>query len=238
MGLTGQNQILWKSAAISFDNVIYFIDTHHKTRKDSGSINRERPRISVDVSLLAYKFLYRPPFSASHGVMEIARSFADRGIDVILDLDGENRHHSKRAYVDRRAKMDRNRIDLIQHRADLAQILNTPNHDSDMQANLNALVKDIQSKEKNIAVKLPKDLFDDLKNFAEVYEGTSGSRITVSQTLWQADPTIAKRAIDGEVDVIISGDSDFSMYVGTSGPDSLADIMQAIYYQERWVEIF
>lgn len=43
--------------------------------------------------------------------------------------------------------------------------------------------------------------------------------------MWQADPAIAKRAFDDEVEAILSGDSDFPMYVGTGGPNGLGDIM-------------
>ena len=41
----------------------------------------------------------------------------------------------------------------------------------------------------------------------------------------QADPCAAKEAIASTVDAIISGDSDFPMYVGPSGVDGLADLM-------------
>ena len=42
---------------------------------------------------------------------------------------------------------------------------------------------------------------------------------------FQADPSIADVAIRGECEAILSGDSDFSMYVGPGGPDNMGDIM-------------
>ena len=42
---------------------------------------------------------------------------------------------------------------------------------------------------------------------------------------WQADPAIAKRALDGEVDITLSGDSDFSVHIGFGGPDGFGDVM-------------
>ena len=43
--------------------------------------------------------------------------------------------------------------------------------------------------------------------------------------MWQADPAIARRSLNGEVDAIISGNSDFSVYIGVGGPDGMGDIM-------------
>ncbi len=42
---------------------------------------------------------------------------------------------------------------------------------------------------------------------------------------FQADPSIADVAIWGDCEAILSGDSDFSMYVGPGGPDHIRDIM-------------
>ena len=49
--------------------------------------------------------------------------------------------------------------------------------------------------------------------------------ITMETAPFQADPSIADVAIRGGCEAIISGDSDFAMYVGTGGPNSLGDIM-------------
>lgn len=38
-------------------------------------------------------------------------------------------------------------------------------------------------------------------------------------TEWKADPGLAKLAIDGEIDAIVLGDSDFSVCVGLSGTE-------------------
>ena len=42
---------------------------------------------------------------------------------------------------------------------------------------------------------------------------------------FQADPSIADIALRGGCEAILSGDSDFAMYVGPGGPDNLSDIM-------------
>jgi 5'-3' exonuclease len=65
-----------------------------------------------------------------------------------------------------------------------------------------------------------------LSAFAEHYGSSNGKGIIeFEQAPTQADPCAAKDVIDSAVDAIISGDSDFPMYVGTSGIDRFGDSM-------------
>ena len=57
---------------------------------------------------------------------------------------------------------------------------------------------------------------------SEHYNGTC---ISIETAPYQADPCIADVALLGECEAIISGDSDFAMYVGPGGPDKLGDLM-------------
>jgi hypothetical protein len=57
---------------------------------------------------------------------------------------------------------------------------------------------------------------------SELYNGTC---ISIETAPYQADPCIADVALLGECEAIISGDSDFAMYVGPGGPDKLGDLM-------------
>ncbi len=47
-------------------------------------------------------------------------------------------------------------------------------------------------------------------------------------SLFQANPSIAYIAIEGGCEAILSGDSDFAMYVGPGGPDKFGDIMLCV----------
>ena len=55
-----------------------------------------------------------------------------------------------------------------------------------------------------------------------------GGKITSETALYQANSCIAEvaLALRGECEAIISGDSDFALYVGPGGPDKLGDLMR------------
>jgi hypothetical protein len=57
---------------------------------------------------------------------------------------------------------------------------------------------------------------------SEHYNGTC---ISIETALYQADPCIADVALLGECEAIISGDSDFAMYVRPGGPYMLGNLM-------------
>lgn len=225
MGINNQASIVWKSSEVPFNFVIYLLDRHYKSRQDLKLTTRIRPRVSIDVSLLGYLFLGKKSCSPAFAVASIAKCFASSGIDVILDVDGFMRHHSKRAHQDRQATKDRLRLQLLEHRASLAGLLNLPNPTNEITKQKQKLMEHIRAKEKQRDRSLPVTFLDDVKGYINDFKTTCGARISVESSLWQADPTIAKRAIDGEVDAILSGDSDFAMYIGTGGPDGLGDIM-------------
>mmetsp|Transcript_15112 Transcript_15112/g.37013 ORF Transcript_15112/g.37013 Transcript_15112/m.37013 type:complete len:286 (-) Transcript_15112:335-1192(-) len=165
--------------------------------------------------------------SSFNAVFLIAKCFAERGVDVILDADGTRRHHSKRAHQDRVASKDRLRIELLGLRASLGQLIHQPNPTDEIIAEKDELTKTIKTKEKQYQRSLPSDFVVNLEKLAQSWTSKSknGVSISLERSLWQADPTIAKRAIDGDIDAILSGDSDFAMYVGTGGKDGMADIM-------------
>lgn len=87
------------------------------------------------------------------------------------------------------------------------------------------LQKKIRGLENSLKRKLPPDFIQKLKSFVATYnlEGKGDISIEVAPT--QADPCLAKLAIDFKIDAIISGDSDFAMYVGPSGRKGMADLI-------------
>jgi len=64
-----------------------------------------------------------------------------------------------------------------------------------------------------------------LEEFVDGYNSGDEGDITFEIAPTQADPCVAKMAVDGDIDFIVSGDSDFGMYFGPSGCAELADIM-------------
>jgi hypothetical protein len=51
-------------------------------------------------------------------------------------------------------------------------------------------------------------LIENIERFIESFQTTNGTWVVLQKALWQTYPAIAKRAIDGEIDAILSGDSD------------------------------
>lgn len=72
---------------------------------------------------------------------------------------------------------------------------------------------------------LPADFVPRLQELVSKYESHGKGEITAEVAPFQADPSIADIALRGGCEAILSGDSDFAMYVGPGGPDSLSDIM-------------
>jgi hypothetical protein len=70
-----------------------------------------------------------------------------------------------------------------------------------------------------LSQQFPSDFTQKIKEFVDNYPSQNDQgKITIEVTPTQADQCVAKCAV-GDVDAIISGDSDFaSMYVGPSAP--------------------
>ncbi|CAJ1952135.1 unnamed protein product [Cylindrotheca closterium] len=113
----------------------------------------------------------------------------------------------------------------MENRATLANLINHPNPNNAVLAQKGKLIKQIRGKENQQQRGLPPDFIDKIDYLVKSFASTNGSSIVLQKSLWQADPAIAKRAINGDVDAILSGDSDFAMYVGGGGPDGCGDIM-------------
>ncbi|CAJ1947489.1 unnamed protein product [Cylindrotheca closterium] len=113
----------------------------------------------------------------------------------------------------------------MENRATLANLINHPNPTNAVLAQKEKLIKQIRGKENQQQRGLPPDFIDKIDDLVKSFASTNGSSIVLQKSLWQADPAIAKHAIDGDVDAVLSGDSDFAMYVGGGVPDGCGDIM-------------
>ncbi len=56
MGIQGQAALLLKSKEVRLDDIVYVIEQLHAERQRRQLTIRARPKVTVDSSLLAYKF--------------------------------------------------------------------------------------------------------------------------------------------------------------------------------------
>lgn len=87
------------------------------------------------------------------------------------------------------------------------------------------LQRKIRGLENSLKRRLPSNFNDSLKSLVERYDSNGKGDISIITAPYQADPCLAKLAVIGKVDAIMSGDSDFCVYVGPNGPNGLEDIM-------------
>ena len=94
MGIQGQGSLLFKSKEIEFNNIVYLIEHRHAKRERSQMTLRVRPKVTIDASLIGYKYL-GTSLHPSNGVHLICTALANRNIDVLIVCDPPTRHHSK-----------------------------------------------------------------------------------------------------------------------------------------------
>jgi 5'-3' exonuclease len=130
-----------------------------------------------------------------HAIEIIGTALSRLLIDVIIILDGKERHPSKRA--------------TCKHKGDSERHLQTK----------------IRGLENSLKRKLPSNFDKNLQDFVDGYKPEGKGHILIEKAPFQADPCLAQLAVAGDIDAIISGDSDFCVYVGPNGQSGLADIM-------------
>jgi hypothetical protein len=83
----------------------------------------------------------------------------------------------------------------MDHRSSLANFINVANETDDVMAQKKELMKQIRSKEKNLTRRPPPNLIENIERFIESFQTTNGTWVVLQKALWQADPAIAKRAM-------------------------------------------
>jgi hypothetical protein len=68
---------------------------------------------------------------------------------------------------------------------------------------------------------LPPEFISKLDESILKHDPQGRGEIDMSVVHFQADPSIADAVIRGGCEAIISGDSDFAMYIGPGGPDNI-----------------
>ena len=241
MAISGQDKSSYQTEQLSFNLVVFLLEQiraasiqsqRHKRQLQQQQQEQIQPqrrlKLGIDANLLGYKYVHnRSSFQPDGAVAHIAKALSERLIDVVIVCDGNNRHHSKRVSCKRRAEAEKQNIRLIIARAELQSLLSTQDDTSPIErANLiAAMQKKIRGLENALKRQLPTDFDQKLKAFVDGYKSEEKGNITMEIAPTQADPCLAKMAVDGEIDAIISGDSDFAVYVGPGGCNGMADIM-------------
>jgi hypothetical protein len=231
MGVAGHDKATWQTGDLSFEIVILLLEQLVAIlAHDNANVPQEprrRLKVAIDANLLAHKYLHdRSPFQPDGAVINVARAFSESLIDVHIVCDHPTeRHPSKRASCQRRAQYEKKKIQVITARAKLQSMLggsgNVENATTICEAQKK--IKSLESAVKR--QQLPSCFSSKLEDFVSTFSPGEEGVISFEKALTQADPTIARMALTGEIDFTISGDSDFSMYIGPNGRRGLGDIM-------------
>jgi hypothetical protein len=143
------------------------------------------------------------------------------GIDVLVIFDADSRHHSKRATIERIGNRERTRIISQQKRGHLASILQSNEVTPAITIQINNLQKDIQKLEKQANRSLPSNFKSEVIRLLQTFDDGGRGAVSTFTAPFQPDTEISKLAIDGDIDIVISGDSDFQMYIGPAGSGDL-----------------
>lgn len=87
MGIQSRGKINYSSKVLTFDQIIYLLERIHACRKTANYTARERPKVSIDASLIAFKYT-GASVSPIASIQILSECFCDRGIDVAGDLVG------------------------------------------------------------------------------------------------------------------------------------------------------
>ena len=196
------------------------IEQQFKRLKESDpSITRTRPRVVIDANLIGYSFISKG-IGPVKAVYVVAEEFAKDGIDVSIVCDNKDRHHSKRATCLRKGERERAKIKVVYERAELSQLLRAPNSETpDIITRTKQLQRSVNTLENKVANVFPSSFIGNLQSIVNKHDAKENGSISLHIAPYQADPDIARRVIWKEADAIISGDSDFPMYIGTASCD-------------------
>ena len=100
MGIQSQSALLFKSKEIELVDIIYLLEQRHAERRRLSLTTLVRPKVTIDASLIVYKYL-GTSLHPSDSVFMISTVFANQNVDVRIICDPPTRHHSKQAHHQR-----------------------------------------------------------------------------------------------------------------------------------------
>ena len=153
MGIGGQEKALWQTGIIAFETVTFLLEqlaTARTARQPQQLPRTRRLKGAIDANLVGFKYVHdRSPFASDGAVAQMARTFSEALIDIHIICDNPTvRHPSKRASCQRRAKAQKDKIELVLARSLLQSLLNQPVDTAEYAIDVDkAQKKDTQSRE-------------------------------------------------------------------------------------------
>jgi hypothetical protein len=143
-------------------------------------------------------------------IMHIAIALSSWHIDAVIVLDGKECHCSKWATCQHKVKGEKDSVKLLLVARNWLQSLLNEGHNT---VEGSKRVHDLQHKicrlENSLKWWLPSNFNDSLKTLVNRCNSNGKGDISFIMAPYQADPCLAKLAVVGKVDAIMSGDSDF-----------------------------
>ena len=206
MGVKNCSSFLYKSQPVEFDHfteVLFEIAKRNKREADllPNTVDVYTPHIDLDANNVGFKDFNRP---VNH-ISRIVGACGIAGISFTVVVDGDTRHHSKRASFARIAQREKDRLDSIEKEIELIAV----QQENGASAQTEALAKEIEKKKKYANRKLPLTFNNDLQMcMAEAFSDC----VTFQKSHLQADPVLARRNVMGLSDVVWSNDSDLIVH--------------------------
>ena len=240
MGITNPNSFLWRTKNINWKvqhddaanpgstatdsyPVVQLLQKLHSQRCDTGLIaraDRPNPGVAFDANAIGHKHRSR----AIQAIGEAVQSFVQKGIDVTIVFDGKYRHQSKRDAIRRRANGDKDQVQLVQLRSQLLANGEDPDATDEDESNAEEIAIKIRRLESAAVSNLPSNFAAEVQTHLQSISTQFTGKITYIGTPYQADPSLARLALNMEVEAVVTTDSDFAMYVGP-GADGISDVM-------------
>lgn len=178
--------------------------------------------VGLDANLIGFKHISnKSTFDPHEAVAHIAEAMSSVIIDVHIVCDNDSkRPPSKRASCECKANVEKTSIHLLAARSRLQDLLNSQGASQSSLTQIAKMQKKIHGMEKEVKKLLPLDFAKKLKAFIDGYSSEGKGDITYEMAPFQVDPCPAKLAVDGKIDAIGSGNSDFIMYVGPKGENN------------------
>jgi 5'-3' exonuclease len=237
MGVSGQDNLSWQTGHLPLNIVVFLLEQIRSTVNPTNAPpanelvprleqQRDRLKLGIDASLVGFKYVHdKSSLLPDRAIQIIGTALSRLLIDVVILLDGKERHPSKRATCKRKGDAERDSIQLLVARSSLQSLLDDGENSAEGAKKVHDLQKKIRGLENSLKRKLPSNFDQNLQDFVDGYKPEGKGIISIETAPFQADPCLAQLAVAGDIDAIISGDSDFCVYVGPNGQSGLGDIM-------------
>ena len=131
------------------------------TTTTTTTTTNDRPRVVIDANPVGYSFIFKA-VGPARAVVSIATEFVDTGIDVIIVCD-KKRHYSKRTTIQRRGEIERDKIQLLEERIKLTNLLRLSSESGETMDKIQKIQRGIKKLEKGTSQVLPTDFIQQIQ---------------------------------------------------------------------------